>query len=106
MRIETVKESNMPGLVMFPYERNDDTFKHRFETRIEMIGPDFLHKDRHALDKEETSHALNIAAKEKLSLIARDMSLKNGSDHVLFDKMLDVGQFSLILRTLFQAVTQ
>ena len=89
MRVATEKESKMHGLVMFPYQRNDDTFDHRFKTRIEMISPDFLHKDRHAVNKE-MSRAFKIGAKEKLTLSARDMSLENRSHHTLFDKMLDI----------------
>ena len=70
-----------------------------------MIGPGFLHKNRHAMDKE-TTRTFNVTTKEKLSLGACDVSLKNRSHDILFSKMLDVSKFPLVLCTLFRTVTK
>ena len=105
MRVQTEEESSLSGWTTFPHQRNDDTIDYCVETGIEMIGPGFLHNDRHSMNKE-TARAFNMTRKEKLSLCASDVSFKNRSHDILLGKMLDIGKFPLVLCTLFRTVTE
>ena len=52
MCVQTEKKGKMFGSIIFLHKSDNDTINNCDESRIEMIGPSFLHKNRHAMDEK------------------------------------------------------